>query len=345
MIYLRNFSLAIIIFSVPGCGGKNTTLPVATPIDTHPTTISINVIGDEESTVTKDININKINNNVQSKVETLLEQSFHAPYSGDYVLGPEDLIEIDVFQLDELKRTVRISSNGYIKLPLAGVIKAAGLTGGALETAVSRRLEQYIQEPVVSVFIKEYRSQRITVLGAVTSPGTHIVTGQKSLLDLLSLSEGLTENASDICYIQRGKETIVIDLSNLLIKGDARLNIPVFTGDIIHIAKGGTIFVDGGVNKSGSFIMQGKVTLTQAIAMAGGFSYASNKNQIRVYRDTGSDKKKIIDVDYDKVLAKETSDVLLQDTDIIIVPISGSKSFYKGFVETLSGLFRFGMAL
>lgn len=345
MINLKYLSLAIIIFSVFACGGKVATQPVAASPVSHPRISAENVLGDEESTVTKALYVNNIDNNLKSEEGNPLEKSVYAPYSGDYILGPEDLIEIDVFQVDDLKRTVRISSNGYIKLPLTGMIKAAGLTGAALETAISRRLEQYLQEPAVSVFVQEYRSQRITVLGAVKSPGSHVVTGQKYLLDLLSLSEGLAENAGDICYIRRDKETIIVDLNNLLIKGDARLNIPVFAGDIIHVAKGGTIFVDGGVNKPGSFIMHGKVTLTQAIAMAGGLAYEGKKNQIRVYRETGSDKKESIDVNYDKVLAKKTADVLLQDKDIIIVPISGSKRFFQGFVRAVSGLFSFGKAL
>jgi polysaccharide export outer membrane protein len=345
MVYLRHLPFVIIMFSVFTCGGKEITKPVAISSISHPKVSAENVMSSEESTVTGAINSNDKKNNFQSKEENPLEQSIHAPYAGDYVLGPEDLIEINVFQVEELKRTVRISSNGYIKLPLAGVIKAAGFTGAVLEAAVSKKLEQYIQEPVVSVFVMEYRSQRITVLGAVTSPGTHVVTGQKYLLDLLSLSEGLAENTGDICYIQRGKETIVINLSDLLINGDARLNIPVFTGDIIHVAKSGTIFVDGGVNRPGSFIMPGKVTLTQAIAMAGGLKFEGSQKQIRVYRDIGSDEKKTIDVDYDTILSKQSTDIDLQDKDIVIIPVSGPKRFFEGFVRTARGLISFGKSL
>jgi polysaccharide export outer membrane protein len=269
----------------------------------------------------------------------------NAAQNVDYVLGPDDLIEIDVYQVDELKRTARVSASGFIKLPLAGKIEVTGHTIPALEKEISKRLESYLQEPVVSVFIKEYRSQRITVLGAVKSPQVYAVTGQKFLLDMLSMSEGLEEDAGDICYIQRGDETIVINFDELLVKGNARLNVPVFAGDVIHVPKGGIVFVSGAVTEPGSFVMQGSVTLTQAIAMAKGLKFEAMQSRMRIYRDTGSEIRDTIDVDYDKVLAQKSSDVILKDNDIVIVPKSGAKSFFKGFIETLGGFVSFGKAL
>jgi polysaccharide export outer membrane protein len=339
MITIKNKAVVIItalaVISLLSCAGTPALIVNATP-DNAPvnsTNKVMNIVSSPEP-------------GTNDKTSYLiLDKAMNAAQNVHYVLGPDDLIEIDVFQVDELKRTVRVSSSGFIKLPLAGKIEVTGYTIPALEKEISIRLEKYLQDPVVSVFIHEYRSQRITVLGAVKKPQVYAVTGQKFLLDMLSMSEGLEVDAGDICYIQRGDETIVIDFDELLVKGNARLNVPVFAGDVIHVPKGGIVFVSGAVIEPGSFVMQGSVTLTQAIAMAKGLKYEAMKNRLRIYRDTGSEIRDNIDVDYDKVLAKESSDVILKDKDIVIVPKSGAKSFLKGFVETLGGFIRFGKAL
>lgn len=280
------------------------------------------------------------NNNLPSS-----ETSIASGYKGDYIIGPEDLVEINVYQVEELNRTARVSSSGHIKLPLAGTIKASGLTAPELESELSKRLQQYLQEPIVSVFIKEYRSQSITVLGAVITPQVYIVTRQKFLIDMISMSGGLTKDAGDICYVRRGNETIIVNIKDLLVGGDMRLNIPVFSGDLIHVPVGGVIFVDGSVNNPGSFTMQGTITLTQAIAMAKGFKYEAIRDEIKVYRDTGKDTRDIIDIDYDAILEKKSPDIFLKDKDVLIVPKSGVKGFWNGFVQSLTGAFRFGSSV
>jgi polysaccharide export outer membrane protein len=339
MTHIKNKSVVIItvlaMISLLSCAGTPEHQVNVSPDHTSATSTSnaVNIVSPPEPGINDKTNA------------LILDRAMNASQHIDYVLGPDDLIEIDVFQVDDLKRTVRVSSSGFIKLPLAGKIEVTGFTIPALENEINRRLESYLQEPVVSVFIKEYRSQRITVLGAVKKPQVHAVTGQKFLLDMLSMSEGLKEDAGDICYIQRGDETILINFNELLVQGNARLNVPVFAGDVIHVPKGGVVFVSGAVIEPGSFVMQGSITLTQAIAMAKGLKYEAMKSGMRIYRDTGSEIRDTIDVDYDKVLARESSDVILKDKDIIIVPKSGAKSFFKGFVETLGGFISFGKAL
>lgn len=281
-----------------------------------------------------------INNKLPSS-----ESSVDSAYKGDYIIGPEDLLEISVYQVDELNRTERVSSSGFIKLPLAGTIKVSGLTAPELESEISKRLEKYLQEPIVSIFIKEYRSQSITVLGAVMTPQVYIVSRQRFLLDMISIAGGLTKDAGDICYVRRGSETIIVNIRNLLVDGDMNLNVPVFSGDIIHVPIGGIIFVDGSVHSPGSFNMQGTITLTQAIAMAKGFKFEAIRDEIKVYRDTGKDTRDIIDVDYDAILAKKSPDIFLKDKDVLIVPKSGIKGFWNGFVKSLTGAFRFGSSV
>jgi polysaccharide export outer membrane protein len=275
--------------------------------------------------------------------------------SSDYKIGPEDLLEIDVFQVQELKTSVRVSAKGYIKLPLVNGVKASGLTVSELETRLAKDLEKFVKEPVVSVFVKEYRSQQISVLGSVKDPRVHYVTGQRYLLDMISLAGGLTPEAGGVCIIQRNPEAfgegagsgqvekIVVDLEELLVNGRPELNIPVTSGDMIHIPKTGVFFVDGAVREPGSFPLRNKMTFTQAISTAKGLLYQASHSAIKVYRDNGKPAKEVIDIDYDAILDGKSPDIEVRDKDIIIVETNGIKSFISGLTGALNfGVFSLG---
>jgi len=276
--------------------------------------------------------------------------------SADYKIGPEDLLEIDVFQVPELKTTARVSAKGYIKLPLTDSIEASGLSVAELESLIAKRLEKYVTEPVVGVFVKEYRSQQISVLGAVKDPKVYYATGQRYLLDMLSMAGGLSLEAGTICIVQRvsqgdtaGKEAttekIVIDLNKLLIDGNADLNIPVQGGDVVQVPKSGIFFVDGAVGGSGEYNLKNKITFTQAISMAKGLSDSAMHSDIRIYRDTGKPEKEVITLDYDAVLNGQEKDIEIKDKDIIIVSSSGLKRFFSKLTAGIGmGMFRVGGA-
>jgi polysaccharide export outer membrane protein len=120
-------------------------------------------------------------------------------YTGvsDYRIGPQDLIEISVFQIPDLSRTVRVNSSGQISLPLIGVLQAGGQTVQELEKTIATRLEaKYLQNPQVTAFVKEYTSQRITVEGAVTKPGIYPIQGRTSLLQAIAMAEGVNSLAN-----------------------------------------------------------------------------------------------------------------------------------------------------
>lgn len=342
VIFLRCFILSLIAFNIFSCSGVNTREPAAVVVpDSEIQTKKMSSKIDEAGAGSVKGIALEVSPQSDYSSELYLGHSIQAS-NNDYILGPEDLIQIEVFEVDELNRAVRISSRGYVKLLLAGDVKAAGLTVSELEKEISKKFEKYIQEPVVSVFIKEYRSQSITVLGGVRKPQIYNVMHQKSLLNMLSLAGGITEDAGDICYIQRGNETIVINIKELLNEGKLELNIPVFSGDIINLPRGGVVFVNGAVKSPGSFIMKGTITITQAVAMAKGFKYEAVRSHVRVYRDTGKDIKDIIDINYDDILAEKAPDVVLKDKDVVIVPDSGPKKFFAGFVRTFRGIISFG---
>lgn len=276
----------------------------------------------------------------------------------DYIIGPEDLLEISVFEDEKLNKTVRVSSQGNINLTLLGILKVKGLTANDLEKEVRDLLaEKYFQDPHVSVFIKEYRNQRISVMGSVGRPGVYDVTGQKTILDILALTGGLKEDAGQLLFLIRptkledettkGKkdsdnqtpQTCMIDLDELLTKGDFTLNLPLLHGDIINIPVSGKIFVGGEVRSPGGFPLTGKkLTLSQAITLAGGLKGEAAGSETRIFRysEKGTDKE-IITANVYAIQKGKAEDLYLKESDIIFVPKSVTKAVLNEFWDFLKG--------
>ena len=121
-------------------------------------------------------------------------------YTGvsEYRIGPNDQLEISVFQVPELNRTVRVNTGGQISLPLVGVVLAGGRNTQELEAQLTTKLsETYLQNPQVSVFVKEFASQKVTLEGAFSQPGIYPLTGKTSLLQVIAMARGLTEMADE----------------------------------------------------------------------------------------------------------------------------------------------------
>jgi len=281
------------------------------------------------------------------------------PLSEGYRIGPEDILDIDAYNLDELKKTVRVNALGDIALPLVGVLRVKGMTPSQVEREITRRLDRYVEQTVVNVTVKEFRSQRISVVGAVKNPQVFAITGQRYLLDTLMMAGGLADEAGRVCYIIRqvrtdesGKpaeegakprsETIIIDLDELLIKGNYALNVPVYANDIVNVPRGGIFFVDGEVNAPGSYMLSGKMTLVQAITMAKGVSPEAQLGDVRIFRDNGKGERDVIAADYGDIRDGKKPDILLEENDIIIVPKSGLKSFFGTFMNTVRGFVTLG---
>ena len=120
-------------------------------------------------------------------------------YTGgsEYRIGAQDLIEVSVFQVEDLNRTVRVNSNGQISLPLIGNVQAGGRTVEELEAQIAGLLtESYLQAPQVTVFVKEFTSQRVTLEGAINKPGIYPLSGRTTLLQAIAQAEGVTDLAN-----------------------------------------------------------------------------------------------------------------------------------------------------
>jgi polysaccharide export outer membrane protein len=113
-----------------------------------------------------------------------------------YRIGPQDVLDISVFKVPELTKTVQVADSGTINLPLVGEVPAKGRTAQDIERDLTKQLgAKYLQNPQVTVFVKEYNSQRVTVEGAVKKPGVYPIRGRSSLLQIIATAEGLTEVA------------------------------------------------------------------------------------------------------------------------------------------------------
>jgi len=249
----------------------------------------------------------------------------------EYKIGPKDLLEINVFELPELNQTVRVTEDGSITIPLVGNVKIEGLTKDEVERKLAKLLEQkYLKKARVSVFIKEYQSKRVAVIGAVEHPGMYELVGRLTLLQMISKAGGFTEKASNELFVLReGRNgvsaTICIDLEDLLINGNQKLNIPLQANDVINIPvdKIINVYVFGEVNKPGALAvkMSKGITLLQAIAQAGGTAEGASKSGIVIKRKDKKTGREIkIKVNLKDIIKGKKPDIVLQEGDVVYVP-------------------------
>jgi polysaccharide export outer membrane protein len=252
----------------------------------------------------------------------------------EYKIGAKDVLEITVVELPELNQTVRVSEDGSITLPLIGRVAIDGLTKEEVEKRLAALLleQNYVKNARVTVFIKEYQSKRVALIGAVTKPGMYELVGRMTLLQLISQAAGLTENASSSMFVLReGKDgnqaRIVIDLDDLINNGNQTLNIPLQAGDIVNIPVEQfiNVYVFGAVRNPG--VIQAKmsknITILQAIAQAGGLIEGASKSGVTVTRKdkkTGDEIK--IKVNLNDVLKGKEPAMDLLEGDVVYVPES-----------------------
>lgn len=166
------------------------------------------------------------------------------PTTEEYRIGPSDLLEISVFQVKDLDRTVRVNSRGLISMPLLGALNAAGMTSNELEDHIAAKLqEQYMQNPQVSVFIKEFTSQRVTIEGQVVKGGIFPITGSTTLLQALALAGGvndLAEKSVSVFRLTGGgtRELLAYDVER--IRNGNVLDPTLRNNDIVVVGKNET---------------------------------------------------------------------------------------------------------
>jgi polysaccharide export outer membrane protein len=267
--------------------------------------------------------------------------------NAEYRLGPGDLIEIGVFGVEEFRHTIRVNASGVVKLPLLDAVTASGLTPAELEQRLTSLLEDdVIKNPQVSVFVKEYRSQPVYVLGSVRSPGQYQITLQMRIVDAISLAGGLAPNADDEAVIQRpsgdgGEQVINVDLKALLENADLQRNIVVKGGDVIHIKERitQTIYVIGEVNRSGALVKDPRqeLRLSQVIAWAGGPTKTARLSKGILVRYMEDGRREQLPVDFGQILRGKKEDFFVRANDVIFVPGSRIKDLGQTLLNGVGG--------
>jgi polysaccharide export outer membrane protein len=233
-----------------------------------------------------------------------------------------------------------------IKLPLLGQLKVGGLSTSDIEGLLQKRYGEFIHNPEIAVLIREYRSQRVSVIGAVNKAGAIDLSGPKTLIDILSIAGGVNEKAGNQVHVYRqnpeGRESYVIDLfalaSNVGLINDRTaevVNLPVQGGDIINVPEAGMFFVDGAVRRPGSFPLGRRFTVTQALALAGGVNQdLADFGGITLYR-TQENGIKQLSIDLNAIRNGTEPDPPMQADDSLFVPISGVKWAWDFFLRNL----------
>jgi polysaccharide export outer membrane protein len=280
-----------------------------------------------------------------------------ASTTADYCVGPEDLLEITLFNVPEANSTerhltprnltARVNHQGVISLPLVGEIEAKGLTVSALERRLREVYDKYLYNPQIGVLVKEFR-QRASVIGAVQKPGVFELTGPKTVIELLSMAGGVSEKAGSQVHIYRHREkeaeTHVIDLAVLansvgLINANnaSMITMAVQPGDIVNVPEAGMFFVDGAVQKPGSYALGRRYSLSQALATAGGVNDELNSNDISILRRRAPGDVQTIALNLNDVMNGSVPDPQIQPDDVIFVPINPVKYVVKRFIGSLVG--------
>jgi polysaccharide export outer membrane protein len=245
-----------------------------------------------------------------------------------YQVGPRDLIAVHVDEDAKLNGDRRVGEDGTVNLPLLGDLKVTGKTTGEIAAMLKKLIEdKYLQRASVDVQVLEFRSRPISVIGAVKQPGNLGFSGRWTLLEALTAAGGLIENHGSVAYVLRRADNglsdqVTINLDDLMLRGDPKANIPIFSNDLINIPVTVelTIYCLGQVSKPGAvqFKSNERVTVLAAIAHAGGLTDRA-ANKILVKRASGTNGPQELTVDYKKILAGRESDLELRQGDIVVV--------------------------
>lgn len=363
--------LVLAIAGLTGCGvGKSFTKPRSTLIAEAEQQGVALPSADEE----RDLFFS-LDKNQQERLIGLIRVRAEGPRTdSSYRLGAGDEIEINVFDVPELNVTVRLRESGFLSLPLIGPVKAMGLTETDLLDELTNRLSAYVRRPQVSVFISNYGSQKVAVMGAVRNPGTYpLKKGENSLLELISEAGGVSDKAGNFVNFipaelsgvsaandveARARLALASQEPDMLRKsaiemyldqvmgtsGGIPLEVPVRGGDMIIVPESGKVTVEGEVEKAGALDLGRQMTLLSALAAAGGITYGAKVDEVEIVRDVGgAEKKARLVIDLEQISRGEERDVRLRNGDIVRVPSDSGRRLTQDTFEGISRILNFGV--
>jgi polysaccharide export outer membrane protein len=281
-----------------------------------------------------------------------------------YLLGPDDQLEISGPELtDPSNKPLRIDGEGNIQVPLAGSVHVAGLTAPQAEKELDKALSKYIKNPQVAVNVVEVRSQPVSVLGAVNSPGVHQVQGHKTILEMLASAGGIRQDAGYSIRITRqvewgciplpgaqldasGKYSVAeVNLRKIMDAKTPEENIQIFPHDVISVPKAEMVYVIGEVHRSGGFVLgeHQSISVLQALSLAEGLNTGADPRHAKILRlKQEADQREELKVDVKDALNGKKPDFPLRGEDILFIPGStGKKAALRGLeaaIQTGTGL-------
>ena len=276
-----------------------------------------------------------------------------------YVLGPDDQIVIHAIDSPEISdKPFLVGMNGNITLPLVGRVEAGGLTVEQLETELNTGLKKYMHDPQVSVTVAEFRSQPVSVFGAVTKPGVIQLRGRKTLYEVLSMAGGPTASAGSSLTVTRRREngeiplpgaridptgrfsTAELNVQEILEGKNPAANIEIKPHDTISVsdASSNMIYVVGDVEHGGAFTLGGrqKLSVLRAVSLAGGLGRTAKPQGARIIRGSPDEAKpQEFAVNIKQIMNGKAEDIALLPQDVLVIPTSSRKVFTTYSVPSL----------
>ena len=266
-----------------------------------------------------------------------------------YVLGYGDQLTVRVFGADDLpERPVEVGPDGKINLPMVGKVQASGISVRTLETNLTTRYATYFKDPEVSVSVTDYRSEPVTLVGAVNNPNVVQLHGPTRLMQVISQAGGLRPDAGDKVLITRpilsdkggvpaggtndpnAKFYVKqIDLLQIIDGTDPSANVMVEANDVITVPRAKMVYVVGAVGRPGGYVLDGHsstLSVLQAIALAGGTNSLAASGKSRILHVSSGGDRVEAQVNLTKIMANKSPDIPLHADDILFVPTSNAKS-------------------
>lgn len=260
------------------------------------------------------------------------------PPVGDYRLGPEDQLELEIIGEPDTREETFVTPDGRIYYDLLDGVEAEGKSTRELKAELESGLTRFYRNPQVSVTLVEATSQQFTILGRVNSPGNYPINAPMQVLDALSLSGGLftsrftgtTEELADLqhSFLVRDGKMLPIDFEALIRKGDLSYNVYLRPDDFIYLPSALTneVYVLGAVTEPRPVGFMNEMTLTAALGRGLGFLRTARLDRVAIVRGSLTDPK-IAVVDASAIMNGNATNIRLEPGDIVYVPGDGSISF------------------
>lgn len=263
----------------------------------------------------------------------------------DYLIGPQDLLTISFLEAAELSREVRVSADGTVSLPLLERLAIAGLTLDQAERLLVKKYREsgILNDPHISISVKELQSKPVTVMGAVRNPGVFQVSGQSRLLRMISQAGGLSDDAGPEIQVLRAvapeHERVLRFTTDAVRAGELETNVPVWGGDTINVKPAGAVFVVGAVNRPGRHSLGGQsegLTVLRLLALSEDLKRTAKPDKAVLIRKGADGQLQQMPVDIRKILSQKQPDLTLLANDVLFVPDSaGKRAMARGLEAAL----------